>query len=383
MFYVIILLFGCTALAYLGAPKKHAEVENQRINQGFVIDISSVAFLALLIILVCFCGLRTFMNDTATYLENYEQSIPNNFSEVFNLDWSLGANPLFITYQIVLKSIFSANGQMFIFFSAMITVTSMVIFVRKKSENFGFSVYLFLAFGVYAFAMSAMKQSLATAIGIWAVPFFLNGKKIRAILLLLVAMLIHPYVFVFVALFFLKNNVWDKKAVIIIILTIISSVAFSSIIERIINLTSIIGDNYDLTSFESNGINIFRVLVYLVTPILSYVFRREIRKENNCFLNLCVNFSLISACFMLIAVSGGAVLIGRMANYYGVFTCISLPMVISIGFSETSLKKPITFLAFVFFFVFYLVSYSKYYPSLEYMFADYYAHVPITELFRG
>lgn len=385
MFYALLLLFVCTILAYWSSNKQSVTIE--KTEKGFsqsTISLSSIAFIALLIILVCFGGLRTFMNDTANYIRAFEEKVPNNLSGIGNVNWALGANPLFLVYRIIIKSFVSTNGQVFIFLSSLITITSMVLFIRKNAEDFGFSIFLYLSFAVYAFSLAAMKQSLATAIAIWAVPLFLRKKRIRSILLILIAMLIHPYVVVFFAFFFLHKNIWDKRAVIIIAVTIASGFVFTSFIANLINLTSLIGEDYDLSSFEGGGVNFFRVLVYLVTPVLSFIYRKQIRQRDNRLLNICVNLSLVSACFMLLASIGGAVMLGRLANYLDIFTCLALPTIIKCCNPKTNEKTIITGLAFVGFVGFYITYYSKYYPNfIGDMFNDYYHHVSFMELFKG
>lgn len=386
MFYAWLLLVGCTALAYLSVNRQYAEADRlpTENNKNQIFGISTIAFIALLTTLVCFSGLRTYVNDTTAYILSYENRIPAELSEIQNIDWALGANPLFVSFQIILKAVFSANAQMFLFISSLITVTLMVVFIRKYADNFGFSIFIFLAFAVYAFTLPAIKQSMATAIGIWAVPFHLNGKRFRAVLLIAIALMVHPYVIVLCAFVFLQKNVWDKRAVIIIALTVFFGMTFTTVLSGVLNLTSLIGDEYDIASFEGSGINIYRVIVYWVTPVLSYVFRNEIRERNDKFLNICVNLSFVSACFVSLAMFGGAIALGRLANYMDLFTCISLPLILSLGFSKTSLKPIVNIFAVAGFCVFYLTYYNKIYTNFfGEMFSDYYYHVPITELFRG
>lgn len=383
MIYVILLLFVCTFLAHKSTNKQYIGItKDDRDITRSSISFSTVSFVILLVIMVCFSGLRTFGNDTANYISTFEERIPNSLSAIKSIDWAIGSNPLFVIYQIIMRSVFSANGYMFVFVSALITIVSMVVFMRKKSINFGFAIYIFIAFGVYAFTFAAIKQCLATAIAIWSVPLFLNKKIIRSILLILVAMFIHPYVIILFAFFFLHKNIWDKRAVVIIAITIIFGFAFSTIIESALNLTSMIGEEYSISRFEGNGINFFRILVYWVTPVLSFAYRKKIREKNDKFLNICVNLSFVSACFVLLAILGAATPLGRMANYLDIFTCIALPAVIQCDFNEAMGKKYLTSFAYVGFFLFYLSYYNKFMPDFfANLFTDYYAHVSITALF--
>lgn len=384
MFYALLLLFVCTVLAYFSGNKQPAGVDNSRFVSSKRPRGSSVWLVALLFLLICFAGLRTHMNDTATYLYSFETKIPNTLSGIKNIDWSPGSNPLFSIYRILLKTILSANGQTFIFISSLITVSSLVLFIRKHAEDFGFSIYLFIAFTVYAFTLAAMKQTMATALAVWAIPLFLQGKKGKASLLILIAMLIHPYVIVYFALFFLSDNVWDKRSSLIILVTLATGFVFTSFVAQALNLISLIGDTYDESWFNDGGVNIARLLVYWATPALSFAFRGQIREKNDRFLTLCVNLSLVSACFMLLASFGGAIMLGRLAEYFDIFTCLALPMIIRCGIPDPTRKRLVTFFVFAGFFFFYFTYYRKYYPSfMGDLFSDYYAHVPISTLFRG
>lgn len=87
MIYVLFLLFICTFLAYKSTNKQYAEINKQ--DNGFAKgtgSLSTIAFVFLLLILVCFSGLRTFGNDTTTYISTFEDRIPNSLSAIKTID---------------------------------------------------------------------------------------------------------------------------------------------------------------------------------------------------------------------------------------------------------------------------------------------------------
>ena len=376
MVSVFLLLIGCTILAY-AYKADLVEVPNTDSNSIFLKKYNStfaakIFFAVLLVTLIIFAGTRNEMNDTLVYGRNFDQL---DYSSIFEIeDWSIGANPFFVAYQIIIKKYITQNTHGFFLITSCIVVTSYILFFRKHSFDFGFSIYTFIAFTVYAFTMAAMKQTLAIAIAIWAVPLFLKKKSLTAIFLIIIAMLFHPYVFLYVVMLFLTENIWDKRSVIIIITTILAGVFFTRFIGGATEFVTIIGDEYSDDLLEGS-VNIFRVLVYLVTPILSFVFRESLREKNNKLINLLVNLSLVAACFMVIGLFGAANLMGRLANYFDIFVCISLPVVIEIGLENKANKKAIVVLAFVFFAVFYYVHYARYADVAENrLFSDFYNH---------
>lgn len=368
MIEVFFVLFICTTLAYLynaSSPIISNNISEKNKDNSFSIKrkenfSSKVITVILIFYMVWFAGLRTVMNDTAQYIRSFNSRVPSSISQgIKDLDLSIGANPLFELYRLLLKNLVSKSGNTFIFISSAITIILMVSFIRKYTINFGYSLFVFVAFSVYAFTMAAMKQTMATSIAVWAIPYILEKKYIKASALIIIAMLIHPYVVIFFAAFFLVDEIWGKKTVLLILATIVTGMFFSVIIDALIGVTENIGDNYQKEYFEV-GVSFFRRLVYFVVPILSFVYRDKLRKENNKLCNLVINLSIVSALIMFLAGFGGSVLIARLANYFDIFTCLALPIVLFKGIENKSIRSMIYILSFPSYVFFYYTYYSKY-----------------------
>jgi hypothetical protein len=321
---------------------------------------SKLLFTILIIVMVCFAGLRTRMNDTATYLSAFEFQIPNSLSKIEEIDWSIGSNPGFHFYQIIIKALFTDSGYGFLFITSLLAVTSMVMFLKKYSSDFCISIFIFISFAVYAFTMAAMKQTLATAIGIWSIPLYLSGKKVQSALLILLAMTIHPYVVIYFAIFFMSKNIWDKRALMIIVAAIVAGFSFTTIVERAISVTSLIGDEYDTSFFYGSGVSRFRLLAYMIAPVLTFMNRNEIRNHGSAFDFLCINLTTLSMCFMVLASFGGANMIGRLANYFDIFTCFSIAVAFKYWGNSIRIRQIVRFVIIIAFCVFYYTYYLKY-----------------------
>lgn len=373
MFYVYLLLIVCTVLAYLysfGVTEKVIVNGDNKIVKKEPNLIAKFAFVALATYMILFAGLRNETNDTLIYANNFRE-LTTSYE---GLDWSLGNNPLFMVYQITIKRFISSNPNMFFLITSSLVIVSYILFFKRYSVNFGLSIYILIAFSLYAFTMAAIKQSMSIAIAIWAVPQIINKKYFRALLLIAAATLFHAFAFLYFVAFFLTKSVWDKRAVFIIIATIVVGAFFSVFVGSALDFTSTIGGNVYTSEDFSTGTSLLRVIVYIVPSVLTFIYRERIRQENNQFLNMSVNLSLVAACFMVLAGIGGANLTGRLAGYFDIFICFSLPATVKYGITSKQTRDTVTVIIFIALAVFYYSYYYKFQQAYPGFFTDYYNH---------
>lgn len=355
MIEVWCLLLICTILAY-------------RYSKGIIIDESGTAyqsanigfvFFLLATILVMYAGLRTRMNDTGNYIMAYlnDYRTPSGFISLFRVNWNIGENPLFNVYFRVVKTICGPNSQILVFISSFIIECSYLTFLRKYSKNFGLTIFVFLSFTVYAFSLAAMKQCMAISIGIWAVPAFLEKKYCKALFLIITAILFHPFIILLASLVFLRTNTWKKQTISVVVITIFIALGYNVFLNRLLWVTEAIGEEYTVELFTEKGVGYFRVIVYLLLPLLSYLCRDDINDMNDPMINICVNGSIVSGCLMVIASLGGANFVGRTGNYFDVFTCVAAPVVLSCIDRKLKFLKYLYIMAML---LFYYTYYHKY-----------------------
>lgn len=310
------------------------------------------------ILLACFSGFRSEYNDTETYIYNFMYQIPNTFSRVENMEWSLGQNPGFFIYQVFLKHFITTNQYYFIFISSVITTHLFIKSFYRYSPVFYFSIFLFISSGLFIFTMAALKQVLAMAIGLWAIKFLLEKKERKFILIIILCATIHPYILLYLLAFFLRKEVWSKKIIFSMIGALFIGFYFSQFLSIIVNLNSEIGNTYGIEYFENKvGMNKIRVAVFAVVPILSFIYRNKINNYNNQLLNLSVNFSVATSIFMIIASFGAANMFGRVGTYFEPFVYIALPWVIHVFFNK-KLIIPITIVCFVLYLIFFYYQFN-------------------------
>lgn len=379
MFHVFLLLIVCTALAYIYGS---GTVEVKVIENGKAVTVQKksllacIAFVALALSLILFAGLRSDVNDTLVYAENFKKVPPS----ISGIDWSLGNNPLFEVYQAVLKKYVTTSPKVFFLLTACFTELSYLLFIKKYSVNFGLSIYLLISFTLYAFTMAALKQSMAIAIAIWSVPFILNKKYIRALLLIGIATFFHAFSFLFLVAFIMWKSIWDKRAALIIVGTIIVGIFFTSFVGQALDFTNSIGGNVYTNEDFSTGTSILRIIVYLAPSTLSFVYRKKLREVNSPFLNISVNLSLVAACFMVLAGIGGANLTGRLAGYFDIFIIFLIPAILKFGIEEKRIRDIVTIIVFVAFAFFYYSYYHRFAIKSLGFFTDYYHHTTLSDV---
>lgn len=275
-------------------------------------------------------GLRTAYNDTEVYIYNFVYRIPENFTTLISyLDQALGQNPGFFLYQYIIKVFILNDPQVFLFLSALLTNIFFVMFYKKYSPYFTFSLFLYFASGLFILGMAAIKQMLAMALGLWAISFFLNNRHIAFVFIILVASTIHPFILMYLSAFVLDSKVWTKLITLGFFMALSAGFVFSQFVDTLLVAAENIGMSYSADYVLGGaGLNPLRLLVFSIVPALSIIYKKQINKSNDRILILSTNFSIISFIFMILASFGGAFMIGRLGNYFEPFIYISLPWIV-------------------------------------------------------
>ena len=90
--------------------------------------------------------------------------------------------------------------------------------------------------------------------------------------------------------------------------------------------------------FDSYTINIFRLAVYAVTPVLSIVFRKWILQNSSKMDHILIHMSIISLACMSMGTQSGANMFARMAMYFELGTICCLPQMLKKTFDDRSYR---------------------------------------------
>lgn len=301
---------------YDRALKKYTKKEN-------------IIYILMMFCLVLFIGLRTRYNDTYNYLESYNR-IPKNV-DIFNKVnfLQLGSNPGFWLLQNIIHNL-GFSGQDFLLFFSCLSLGPTLWFIHKRSNNIILSIFLTFTVGFITLNAAAIKQCCAMAFGLIAVDAYLNKKYIRAVVWLLIGTTFHPYILMFAIAPLLTFKPWGKETVILFIAFAIAGAAMQILINTILDVTTLLGEEYVSSSFTGESVNFLRVVVALAPSALSFIiakrggYTKETKEQN-----LYINFTMLNGLVMFLALFGTANYFGRLAHYFLPFVAISIPYMLS------------------------------------------------------
>lgn len=308
----------------------------------------NIFFITVCILMVVFIGLRTWYNDTVTYMQGYNMlNITKSIFSTINL--SLGENPGFWILNEVIKRI-GFSAQSFIMFYAAITIPVYLWFIKKYSSNLLLSFYLFYTIGCYVFAMAAIKQCVAVAFCLIATDRAINKKWKSYYFWVIFACTFHVYAFLYLIVPLLNFKPWSKKTFQMLLFFGVISIFFPLLMNSIIGFTSSLGEEYDTTLLAGQGVNIYRLAVSWAPVILSHFYRDKIENTNSN--NIIINLAILNAEVMFIALFGTANYFARLANYFLIFQTLLIPIILmKIGSNDK--KWLILFIVICYFLYFY------------------------------
>ena len=274
-----------------------------------------------------FVGLRTKGNDTYTYRQMYEalQRGVNPFGLLTST--KLASSPGLYFLSACLKNI-GATTQDYFMVCAMTAVLINLWFLRKYTTDIRLSVFYFVTMGVYTFTMAAIKQTLAVAFLLIAVDGAIEKKWLKFLFWAAAAELFHPYAFVYLVVPFLSFCPWSRRTWYLLAGTVAAAMLLPRFMGLIGDMTDAMGFDYDEDAFTGSGVNTFRVIVVWVPLVLSFLCREQLRRSESRVQNMIVNLSMINSIIMFIGLFGTANYFARLANYFLIFQCLALPMIL-------------------------------------------------------
>jgi hypothetical protein len=275
-------------------------------------------------VLVFFCGLRTWGNDTVTYLEIYEYLTPvwGEITPQNTPEFSSGIGLFYISS--MLKKL-GFTSQDYLMFFALITIIPYVLFVRRYSRSMVSGVFLMFATGFYTFTLAAIKQCVATGICLLALDYALDKKWIRYCLMIGLAMLFHPYALVYFLVPLVMFKPWSYRTLLYTGIFVTVGFYLDSLIGTVLDITTMMGAEYTEESFTGEGVNIFRVAVSFVPMLLAALYGKKMFRNSDKTDDLMFNLAMLNALIMFVGLFGTANYFARLANYFLPAQVIVLP----------------------------------------------------------
>ena len=316
-----------------------------------------LAYIFLIIILIFFSGLRIEYNDTWNYIDGFNKS-PLLSDFLKNPDsYNIFKNPLFFFLQALLKTTVG-NPQWLIFLSSAFTQICFILFFKRYSSHFTFTVFLYFTYGTFCFSLAALKQVLAMAVITLAIPFLEKKQWSRYFFLVFIAMLIHTYALIFIVLPLFRRKPWKLFTLLFVAVMIFVMMNFQDVIEEFMEQANELGKTLaDYEVFSDNTINTLRLMVYAVVPAISFLFRKRLFQHAPPKQYLLVHMSILSLAFMSMGTQAGANMFARMGTYFELGTLCTLPWMLDQIFDRKSFRL-ISCIAIVMFSLYFIYSFG-------------------------
>ena len=141
----------------------------------------------------------------------------------------------------------------------------------------------------------------------------------------------------FVILPLFLNRPWTPITYATILAVVFVLFTFESSISTFLDYAEEIGkDINEAEVFDTEGINIFRLAVFSVPPLMSFAFQPLLRQQYDRSTSVMMNMSILSFLVMCLGLLSAANLFGRSAVYFEIGTVLILPWLVNRLFEPKS-----------------------------------------------
>ena len=252
--WLLIWIFIGGVLA-LFIPKQQELVNGRKVERW-----TMPAALILIAPYIVWAGFRSnAFGDTGSYQKAFRECA-SSLGEIGNYLSSVTKDKGFYLLMALEKSIFGDSCRLFFVLLAAFQLLSIVWMFRKYSEDYWFSIFLFIASTDYiSWTFNGIRQFTAVVIAYAATPFILKKKYIPSILLILLASTMHQSVLLMIPIIFIiQGKAWNKKTVLCILacLTALLFVdQFTNVMDSMLAETQYRNVVSDYQSWNDDGTN--------------------------------------------------------------------------------------------------------------------------------
>ena len=292
--------------------------------------------------LIIWCGYRGNIGDTWAYKKSFSE-MPVSLGGMASYMATVKKDKGFYFVSAVIKCIVGNHVNIYFIVLAAIQAGVLIYVYRKYSSRYLVSFFLFIASTDYiSWLFNGIRQFLAVTITFIGIKFILDKKYAKAIILILIASLMHQSALLVIPFIFIaQGKAWNKKTLLfmVAVIVIVAGIGqFTNVLDSMLAETQYKNVVSDWQSWNDNGTNALRVLVYAVPSVLSLIGLRFIRNEDDKVINLCTNMSIVSVGFYIVSMFTSGIFIGRLPIYFSLYSYILLPWEIDHMFTKRSAR---------------------------------------------
>lgn len=159
----------------------------------------------------------------------------------------------------------------FAFFS-FFTILFFVRGIYDQSEQFCYSIYLFMTAGYYFSSLNSVRYYLVLSIALYSIKYVLSGEWGKFILWICVGACFHKSVLVVIPLYFLASRVWKKWHMLLLAAGCASLLLFQDFYRKIIFTFY---PFYEGSMFDTGETSITNILKCVAILVLSLIYYKQ------------------------------------------------------------------------------------------------------------
>lgn len=302
---------------------------HRRVTWGFALFAMSY--------MVIVIGLRNGVGDTPAYIRMFQELPENIYPGILDeFDKDKG----FFLLSTLFKQLISTDFHPWLFCIAAISGVAVAAGLRRYSEDYLFSVLLFILSIQFVWMLNGIRQFIAVSIFFANTRLIVERKTWRFLFLALCLATIHVTALIMIPIYFIcTSKPWSGKMILVCILILAVGLSIDRIAEVFsFALEDSTYEGYIDAMATSDGSNFLRFLVAAAPPAFALFCNRYVVAAKDPMVDLAVNMSVFSAICYYIATLSGGVLIGRVPIYFDLYNLILLPWLVHHCFERRSQK---------------------------------------------
>ena len=324
-----ILIVGCAAEFCPHIAYKF-NVKEKRRQVRFGIALFTMAYIIIIV------GLRSGVGDTPAYIKMFDEApMKFSFAALENYEKDQG----YFALSILFKQFISTDFHLWFLLIAAVSGCAVAYTLYKYSENFFFSMFLFIAMVHFVWMLNGMRQFIAVSILFAATKFLVEKKFLKYLILVLLVSTIHVTALIMIPVcFIVMARPWGK----IMWIAVAAFLLVGLSLDRIANTWSFLLEDsayegYLEVAASSAGSDILRSVVAIAPPLFALLCKRYTNQaRDNRVLNISIIMSVLSAVTYLCSSFSGGVLIGRLPIYFDMYNLLLLPWLVKNVFNKRS-----------------------------------------------
>lgn len=292
--------------------------------------------------LILWAGFRGYVADTTAYIRHFMMA-PSSMAELPAYLRTIHKDKGFTVLMVLCKSLGITEYRTFFVLIAFVQMSCMIYTLRKYSDNFWISIFLFVVSTDYnSWMFNGMRQFVAVCMTFAAFDLLMKRKYTVFCLVIILAAQIHGTALIMIPVAYIMMGPAMNRKTIMMILAVAIIIPFIDQFMPI--LEDILADTQygDITTDEiwtnDDGTNIIRVAVYSVPALFALLGRKYILQTNNPPMNMCINAAMITMAIYLISSVTSGIYVGRLPIYTTLHGYMALPWIIDQIFEKQSAK---------------------------------------------